>query len=170
MASFPHSRTRCIYRDWIEERMRLMGLDIGDRRIGVALSDPAKILARPVQVIERRSQEADLARIASLVRRYDVGKIVVGHPLRLDGTAGEQARRVEAYVATMREVMDAPIVLWDESLSTVRAREVMIEAGRKRRDRKRRIDAVAAAVILQDYLESLAFEEQRRGSWEEMTS
>lgn len=148
--------------------MRLMALDIGDRRIGVALSDPGQTLARSLQVIRRRSRNADMSVIASLVREHEVEKIIVGHPLQLDGTSGEQACRVEAYAAELQEVLATPVILWDEGLSTVRARQLMIEAGTKRKDRKSRIDAVAAAVILQDYLDSLKLERAIPG--EETTS
>ncbi|NIQ81251.1 MAG: Holliday junction resolvase RuvX [Anaerolineae bacterium] len=145
-----------------------MALDIGDRRIGVAVSDPSKTLATSLQVVRRRSDEADVSAIASLVEEYDVEKIIVGHPLQMDGTAGEQARRVEAYAERLREAVRVPIILRDEGFSTVRAREMMIEAGTKQKDRRTRIDAVAAAVILQDYLDSLR-EEKARVPWEETT-
>ncbi len=150
--------------------MRLMALDIGDRRIGVALSDPGQTLARGLQVIQCRFREKDIALIASLVKDHEVEKIIVGYPRRLDGTVGEQARKVEAYVAGLQEVVEIPIVLWDERLSTVRAQRAMIEAGKKRRERKQRLDAVAAAVILQDYLDSMRWENDRRNSWTEKTS
>jgi putative Holliday junction resolvase len=133
--------------------MRLMGLDIGDKRIGVALSDADKTLARSLRVVRRRSQEADMALIASLVEEHEVEKIIIGHPLHLDGRAGEQATRTESYAAELHTALGIPIVLWDESYSTQRAREAMIEAGRGRKERKARLDAVAAAVILQDYMD-----------------
>lgn len=133
--------------------MRLMGLDIGGKRIGVALSNPEKTLARSLRVVRRRSQEADMVMIASLAQEHEVEKIIVGHPLRLDGRAGEQAVRVESYAAELRTALGVPVVLWDESYSTQRAREAMIEAGRGRKERKQRLDAVAAAVILQDYMD-----------------
>jgi putative Holliday junction resolvase len=150
--------------------MRLMALDIGDRRIGVALSDPGQMLVRGFQVIRRRSNKADMAVIASLVKEHGVEKIIVGHPLRSDGTVGEQARSVEAYVAGLRDLVAVPVVLWDEELSTVRAQEAMIEAGRKRKERKMRLDAVAAAVILQDYLDSLRSKNEWGNSWTEKIS
>lgn len=149
--------------------MRLMSLDIGDRRIGVALSDPQQIVARGIRVIHRRSHQADLALISSLVTEHEVEKVVVGHPLHSDGTAGEQASKVEIYAKELHQVLDVPVVLWDEGYSTVRAREAMIEAGRKKKERRERIDAVAAAAILQDYLDSLERQEERRTPWEEMT-
>lgn len=135
--------------------MRLMALDIGERRIGVALSDPGQMLARALRVITRRSRQADACLIASLVREHEVEKIIVGHPLHLDGSAGEQARRIEAYARELQQDIGVPVLLRDESYSTERAREAMIEAGRKRKERKERLDAVAAAVILQDYMDSV---------------
>jgi putative Holliday junction resolvase len=146
-----------------------MSLDVGDRRIGVALSDPQQILARGLKVIHRRSREADLALICSLVREHEVEKVVVGHPVRANGWAGEQARRVEAYVEELEQVLDVPVLLWDEGYSTIRARQAMIEAGRKRKERRERIDAVAAAAILQDYLDSRRRRDERRTPWEETT-
>ena len=140
--------------------MRLMALDLGERRIGVALSDPGQSFARALQVIHRRARHQDMVRIAALVQEHSVEKIVVGHPLSLDGRAGEQALRIEAYAAEIQGAVDIPVVLWDESYSTERARQVMIEAGRKRKERKERLDAVAAAVILQDYMDS---QRQRTG-------
>jgi len=135
------------------DMMRLMSLDIGDKRIGVALSDPDKTLARSLRVVSRRSRAADMAIIGSLVEEHEVERIIIGHPLRLNGRAGEQATRIEAYAAELATALGIPVVLWDESYSTQRAREAMIEAGRRRKERKERLDAVAAAVILQDYID-----------------
>lgn len=142
--------------------MRLLALDVGDRRIGVAVSDATGLIANPLSVIRRASKAEDFERIARLVREQDVEGLVVGHPLNADGSAGPQAQRVERYAAALADALQAeglnlPMVLWDERMSTLRAQEVMIAAGRKRKDRRGRIDAVAAAVILQDYLD-----EQRR--------
>lgn len=149
--------------------MRLMALDVGGRRIGVAVSDPEQTLARSLSVIERRSEQDGMTAIASLVEEHHVEKIIVGHPLLLDGTAGEQARRVEAYAAKLQEAVGIPIVLWDEGLSTIRAREMMIEAGTRQKDRRTRLDAVAAAVILQDYLDSRRRRRERGTPWAETT-
>jgi putative Holliday junction resolvase len=93
------------------------------------------------------------------VREQEVGGLIVGHPLDAEGKAGPQAQRVERYAAAMEQALkaeglDLPIIFWDERMSTQRAQEVMIHAGRRARDRRERIDAVAAAVILQDYLDA----------------
>lgn len=139
--------------------MKLLALDVGDRRVGVAVSDETGLIATPLTVIRRASKAEDFARIAGLVRELDVGELVIGHPLDKDGRAGPQAQRIERYAAALAETLqaeglDLPLTFWDESLSTARAQEAMIAAGRKARDRRARIDAVAAAVILQDYLDS----------------
>jgi putative Holliday junction resolvase len=139
--------------------MRVMALDVGHKRIGVALSDPGQVLASSLQVIERKGQQRDLATVVQLVREHEVGKIIIGYPRSLNGTVGQQAKFVERYVAVLEKKLvdaslDVPVVLWDERLSTVAADRLMAEAGRKARERRERIDAVAAAVILQDYLDA----------------
>jgi putative Holliday junction resolvase len=138
--------------------MRLLALDVGDRRVGVAVSDETGLLATPLLVLHRRSKVDDFARIARLAREQRVSGLVVGHPLNADGSPGPQAQRIERYAAALAEALlaeglDLPLTLWDEYGSTQRAQEAMIAAGRKARDRQARIDAVAAAVILQDYLD-----------------
>jgi putative Holliday junction resolvase len=139
--------------------MRVMALDVGHKRIGVALSDPGQVLASSLQVVERKGQQRDLTTVVQLAREHEVGKIIVGYPRSLDGTVGQQAKVVERYVAVLEKKLgdlslDVPVVLWDERFSTVVADKLMVEAGRKGRDRRKRIDAVAAAVILQDYLDA----------------
>lgn len=133
--------------------MRILGLDVGDKRIGVAVSDPGRSLARSLQVIERGSKGQDLEVIGQLVRDLDIACIVVGYPRSLDGTIGEQAKRVERYARELERGLGVPVVLWDERLSTVAAERLMRDTGRK--DGRRGIDAVAAALILQSYLDYL---------------
>ncbi len=138
--------------------MKLLALDVGDRRVGVAVSDESGLIATPLTVIHRAAKVEDFARIASLVRERGSEGLVIGHPLNDDGSAGPQARRVERYAAALAEALEAegldlPVCLWDERMSTRRAQDLLIEAGRRAKDRRRRIDAVAAAVILQDYLD-----------------
>lgn len=139
--------------------MRVMALDVGHKRIGVALSDPGQVLASSLQVIERKGRQRNVAAVIQLVREHGVGKIIVGYPRSLDGTVGQQAEVVERYAALLEKELrdsslDVPVILWDERLSTVTADRLMTEAGRKSRERRERIDAVAAAVILQDYLDA----------------
>jgi putative Holliday junction resolvase len=132
--------------------MRILGLDLGERRIGVALSDPSGWLASPLTVLRCRSREADLTAIAQLVDQHGVERVIVGYPRSLDGTVGRQAQRVETIVAQIRTELQVPVILWDERLSTAQAERLIHEAGK--RVRRDRIDAAAAAVILQSYLDT----------------
>lgn len=134
--------------------MRILALDVGDKRIGVAISDPSQLLARSLKVIQRGSRQEDFAAVARLVEEYEVERVVVGYPRSLDGTVGEQADKVERYAAGLAKAMDVPLVLWDERFSTVSAEKLMREAGSRGKKRREWVDAVAAAVILQDYLDS----------------
>lgn len=131
---------------------RVIALDVGERRIGVAVSDPTGTLATPHTVIQRRSKAEDFARVARLVAELEIKKVVVGLPLSLNGEIGPQARRVTRYAQTLAQALDVPVELHDERYSTVTADALLAEGGRKRR--RVSIDAAAAAVILQDYLDS----------------
>lgn len=137
---------------------RLLALDVGERRIGVAVSDALGMIATPLEVIHRSSKAADFGRIAGLVREHEAGALIVGHPLNADGSAGPQAERVERYAAALEQALrdeglELPLILWDEHGSTQRAQAAMIAGGRGAQDRREKIDAAAAAVILQDYLD-----------------
>ena len=140
--------------------MRTLALDVGERRVGVAISDPLGLWARPLQVLTRRSRQEDYRAIASLVAEHEVSRVVVGHPIGLSGESGPQARRVERYAAGLAEHLNVPVVLWDERLSTAEAEQVLREAGEPSHRYRSRLDAVAAAVILQSYLN--AREERER--------
>ena len=138
--------------------MRVLALDMGERRVGVAVSDPTGTVARPLQTLVRGSRQEDFAAIAGLVAEYDVGLVVVGRPLSLDGTEGPQARRVIRYVEALAARLPVPVVLWDERFTTAAAREILRQSRGKKRRRQARsageVDAIAAAVILQSYLDS----------------
>jgi putative Holliday junction resolvase len=125
----------------------------------VAVSDESGLIATPLTVIRRASKAQDFAQIARLAREQGVGGLVIGHPLNAVGGSTPQAQRVERYASALAQALEAdgldlPMTFWDESLSTRRAQEAMIVSGRKVKDRQARIDAVAAAVILQDFLEA----------------
>jgi putative Holliday junction resolvase len=133
--------------------MRILALDVGERRTGVALSDSLGWLATPLTVLKSRSREAELAAIVELVQSRQVEQVVVGYPRSLDGSVGPQAKRVDQYVAQLRtHLPEVPVILWDERLSTAQAERLIHEAGK--RVQRERIDAAAAAVILQDYLDA----------------
>jgi putative Holliday junction resolvase len=138
--------------------VRVLSLDVGERRVGIAISDPTGTLARPLQTLVRRSRDKDFAALAALVAEHDVGLVVVGQPLSLDGTEGPQARRVAHYAEALAEHIPVPCVSWDERFTTATAGEILRQ-GRSKKDRRRarrkgEVDAVAAAVILQSYLDS----------------
>jgi putative Holliday junction resolvase len=135
----------------------ILGIDPGERRIGVAASDPLGLTAQPLTVIERGSLKEDLARIEAIVKQRRADRIVLGLPLNMDGTVGPQAKRVRRFAARLKRALGIEIILWDERLTTVEAETVGQErapAPRDREKRRRRTDAIAAAVILQDYLEA----------------
>jgi putative Holliday junction resolvase len=132
---------------------RIMGLDIGDSRVGVALSDPLGILASPLMIIHRADEAAAMKKIADIVREKGVGKVIAGLPLNMDGSRGEQAEKTASFVAELSRHIRVPIEYRDERLSTINARE-LIQAVRKT-NRATRYDAAAAALILQTYLEDL---------------
>jgi len=131
-----------------------MALDIGERRIGVAISDPLRVLATPVVTLTRRSWDEDLMAIVRLVRERGVTFVLVGHPLNMDGSAGEQARRSERFAQRLAESLGAegpPVILWDERMSTQTAEE-RLRVGES--TGRAGLDAVAAAVILQEWLDA----------------
>ncbi len=131
---------------------------MGERRVGVAVSDPTGTVARPLQTLVRGSRQEDFAAIAALVAEHDVGLVVVGRPLSLDGTEGPQARRVSRYVDALAAQLPVRVVLWDERFTTATAHEILRQSRGKKRRRQARsageVDAIAAAVILQSYLDS----------------
>jgi putative Holliday junction resolvase len=130
-----------------------MALDVGDSRIGVALSDPTEMLATPLTIIKRGGESADVKIISNLVGQHHVGKLLIGLPLSLSGDVGVQAQKVKAFADVLVKSLSIPFAFVDESFSTVTAREYMSETGRREDRFKKRDDAVAAAVILQSYLE-----------------
>ncbi len=132
--------------------MRILAIDYGEKRIGLAVSDELEITARGIAVIERKSKKADLEAIGSIVTEHGVGAIVVGYPLRLDGSAGIQCEKVDRFIAALKEVLSVPVIAWDETLSTKEAEGLMREAGVKRKHKRGMVDRIAAAFILQDYL------------------
>ncbi len=136
--------------------MRILGLDVGERRVGIAISDPTATLARPLQTLVRGSREEDSAAVAALVAEHNVGLIVVGQPLSLDGTEGPQARRVARYADALAARLGIPLIPWDERFTTAVAEEILRQNRKKKRRAcaKDEVDAVAAAVILQSYLDS----------------
>ncbi len=134
--------------------MRILGLDFGLRRIGIAISDPTGSMAQPLTVIEKQNEGIDIQKIAHLIDEYDVGEVVVGLPVSLTGQIGPQARIVLEYVEKLRVRLEIPVKTWDERLTTSAAERTLTESGVKRARRKEVVDKIAAAIILQNYIDS----------------
>jgi len=133
---------------------RFLGLDVGNRRIGVAVSDELGLTAQPVMTLERRhNQREDLRSLARLARRFGVAGIVVGNPLHLSGDPSPQAAKTQSFAAQLGELTGLPIHLWDERLTSREAHQILYEAGHARQDHRKVIDQVAATLILRSFME-----------------
>jgi putative Holliday junction resolvase len=133
---------------------RILALDVGERRIGVAISDPLGLTAQRLPVLARRTPAADFDALESLVTERQVERIVVGLPLTLSGDRGSQAKRVEAFAQALRRRVTVPVQLVDERLTTSQGQRTLLSMDVSRRKRKQQIDAVAAQLILQQYLDT----------------
>lgn len=132
---------------------RVLALDVGERRIGVAMSDASGTLAAPLTTVRTRSRTHAVAQIVALVRQHDVVEVVVGWPLNMDGKVGPQAMQVRAFADELEAALGYEVRLFDERLTTVVADQILRDMGLKPEKRRERIDEVAASVILQDYLD-----------------
>jgi putative Holliday junction resolvase len=133
--------------------MRLLGLDVGDKRIGIALSDETATIASGLETMERVGPRKDLRKLAALAREHAVSDVVVGLPRQLDGELGPQAQKVLQFMEELRPVVKIPVVSWDERFTSVLATRALIEGGVSRRDRRGVVDKVSATLILQGYLD-----------------
>ncbi len=135
--------------------MRIMGLDLGDKTIGVAVSDETKLIAQGYSTIKRKSLAKDLNDLAEIINEKQINKIVLGLPKNMNNTIGERGNKSIEFAETLKDYFDEmEIVLWDERLTTVSAERVLLEADVKRKKRKSYIDKIAAVFILQSYLDS----------------
>ena len=139
--------------------MRILGLDYGSVTVGVAVSDALRVTAQPLETITRKDENKlrqTCARIEQLIAEYEVESIVLGYPKNMNASVGERAKKTEAFKAMLERRTGLPVTLWDERLTTVAAERVLMESGVRRENRKAVIDQVAAALILQGYLDSLS--------------
>lgn len=134
--------------------MRALAIDLGSKRIGTAISDALGISVRPVETIRRTSLERDIARLQALIADLEAEAVVVGLPLRMDGTVGDAAAAALAFAERLRAAVDVPVFTQDERLTSYEAEQMMKERGLPRERRRARSDEVAAMIILQDYLAS----------------
>lgn len=130
-----------------------MGIDLGTKTIGIAISDELGWTAQGIETIKRTNAEKDLARIGQLIAEYSVSEIVVGYPKNMDGTIGERGQASERFAQLLKKRFQLPVQLWDERLTTVAAEKTLLDADISRKKRKRVIDKLAAVFILQSYLD-----------------
>ena len=148
----------------LEPQPRYLGLDVGNRRIGVAVSDELGLTAQPVLTLERRrGRNEDARSLARLCRRFGVAGIVVGLPLHMDGAESPQATRTRAFAEALAERTGLPVHLCDERLTTETAHQILYEAGHQRQQHRKVVDQVAATLILQSFLDQRADQRARPG-------
>ena len=136
--------------------MRILGLDYGEKRIGVAICDELGLTAQGLPTIIRKTKKHDWEILGSLIRNYKVEKIVIGYPVRMDGSEGIQCEKVNRFTALLETTFSLPVVKWPETLSTKEAEEILINSGVRWEKRKKMVDKLAARIILQGYLDSIA--------------
>ena len=135
--------------------MRILALDHGTKRTGVAVSDELKLIAQPLEYISAEPFAEFLARLKVLLREKEVELILVGLPRNMDGTYGPAALKVQAFIAALKSALTVPIKTWDERLTSVQANRLLLEGQVRREKRKEKVDKMAAAILLQSYLDSL---------------
>ena len=133
--------------------MRILGLDLGDRTIGVAVSDPLGFTAQGITTIRRKSLQYDIEELKKICKEYNIEKVLLGYPKNMNGTEGPRCEIVREFAEVIKEQLDLPIQFWDERLSTVAAHRAMLEADLSRAKRKKIVDKIAAVYILQGYLD-----------------
>jgi putative holliday junction resolvase len=136
--------------------MRILALDHGTKRIGVALSDELKMIATPLEFILAEPFANFIARLKEIIREKEVDLILIGMPRNMDGSYGPAALKVQEFVAVLKDKIVVPIRLWDERLTSAQAQRFLIEGKVRREQRKEKVDKTAAAILLQSYLDSLA--------------
>ena len=136
--------------------MRILAIDHGTKRMGIALSDELKMLAQPIEFIPAEPFAPFLARLKQLLHEKEVELILVGMPRNMNGSYGPAALKVQDFVATLKNAITVPIKLWDERLTSAQANRFLIEGNVRREKRKEKVDKMAAAILLQSYLDSLA--------------
>jgi putative pre-16S rRNA nuclease len=133
---------------------RILGLDVGARRIGIAISDPLGLTAQGLATLQRRNRRYDLGELRKVLTKYEVREIVVGNPLRMSGQSGTQAEKMAAFAGQLKQAFSLPVHLWDERLSTAEAHRLLDETGIRDSRRKEVIDKMAAVLILQSFLDA----------------
>lgn len=139
------------------EKPRILALDIGSKRTGVALSDELRLISSPLTTVEAKNKKEWAQKIIDIVEESEAGSVLVGVPLNQHGEEGADAKKAKEFIALLRERLSVPVIEWDERFTTVQAENLLVTADVSRMKRKQVIDKVAAAIILQSYLDSLRF-------------
>lgn len=134
--------------------MRILGLDHGTRRVGVAVSDEMHMIAQPLEYIAPEPFADFLARLKEILREKEIELILIGMPRNMDGSYGPAALKVQEFAAALKDAVTVPLKLWDERLTTTQAQKFLIQGGMRRDKRKEKVDQTAAAILLQSYLDS----------------
>jgi putative Holliday junction resolvase len=143
-----------------DREVRILALDVGEKRIGLAVSDPLGLTAQGLEVLTRQNPEADLARLVQVARHWGVQQIVLGLPRHLDGRLGTLAPQVLELADALQKTLGVEVVTWEERLTTMEAERVLLQADLSRRRRRRVVDQLAAVLILQNYLD---YRQQQQG-------
>lgn len=133
---------------------RLLGLDVGEKTIGLALSDATRTVASPLETIERGKFARDMEKLAAIIRKQDIAGLVIGYPVNMDGSLGPRAQSTRTFAANLAKQIELPMLLWDERLSTAAVERVMLEADLSRQRRAQLVDKLAASYMLQGFLNS----------------
>ena len=138
----------------VKHSARVLGLDVGSRRIGIAVSDPLGITAQGLETLQRKNQRHDFEQLGQIIRQYDVKELVVGLPLRMSGAEGTQAGKMQAFAEELRRRFHLPVHLWDERLTSAEANRLLRETDLSIAKRGKAVDRMAAVLILQSWMES----------------
>lgn len=142
----------------LTHKARILAMDVGEKTIGIALSDELRTVATPHSIIERTKWGKDAALIRELLNQFSVCAILVGYPINMDGSLGPRCQSTRQFVRSLEQLTDIPIMLWDERLSTIAAHRSMLEADLSRQRRKELVDKIAASYLLQGALDQLAMQ------------
>lgn len=133
--------------------MRTLGIDYGEKRIGLAISDRLGIIAQGLKVVSTENFFKEIEEIKTIIKKFQIGKVVIGIPKNIDGSIGKKAREVLKFIEQLRKYISLPLIVWDERFTTKIAKNILINANMSRKKRKNVIDKMSAVIILQEYLD-----------------
>ena len=134
--------------------MRILALDVGEKNIGLAISDKLGLIAQGLPTLRHQTKDEDISAITNILKVHHITEVVVGIPINLDGSLGKKAQEVAVFLEDLKKKITLPIKVWDERFTSVQAEKVLLEAGLSRKKRKKKIDQLAARLILQNYLDA----------------